>query len=167
MTAKDEWQTPPDLFKKLDDEFHFTVDVAASEKNSKCNRFIDKYLDALTREYGWAIYEVTKDFMASRINSVCWMNPPYSKPNLYNFCKKAYEESQKGCVVVGLLPCDCSTKWWSEFVMKADEIRFLSRRVRFINPDTGKPGGSPTFGSVIVVWRDKPKYAPKVSMWSW
>ena len=95
------------------------------------------------------------------------MNPPYSRGNIDKFCKKAYEESQKGCTVVGLLPGDCSTKWFHNYVMKAHEIRFLSRRVRFINPETGKQAGSPTFGSIVVVWKPGNVEAPKVSSYSW
>lgn len=161
MTVKDEWQTPLELFKKLDEEFHFDLDVACKKGNCLCfcgntkenrNSLLNQWV---------AQYHIDYVFWP-----VCFMNPPYSKSNLYNFCRKAYEESQRGCVVVGLLPCDCSTKWWSEFVMKADEIRFLSRRVRFIDPETGKLGGSPTFGSVIVVWKQG-DHTPKVSSWSW
>lgn len=159
---RDEWQTPQDLFDKLNKEFDFILDAACDSNNCKCFAGFQKDigLDALI--------ECWTDYTKSSI----WMNPPYSKPNLYDFCKKAYEESQKGCVVVGLLPLDCSTKWFKEFVMKADEIRFLSKRVKFINPETRKPGGSPAFSSIIVIWKlcnsfEEMLIKPTISMYEW
>jgi hypothetical protein len=35
VTLKDDWGTPPALFKQLDDEFHFELDAAANEQNKK------------------------------------------------------------------------------------------------------------------------------------
>lgn len=35
---KDEARTPPEIFRKLDDEFHFDLDVAANGNNSLCGR---------------------------------------------------------------------------------------------------------------------------------
>ena len=151
--AKDDWQTPKELFDKLNDEFHFGTDVACNDQNRLCSFHYNNSLipDWFVCPYG-----------------PFWMNPPYSKPNLDLFTKKAYEESQKGCTVVGLLPCDCSTGWFKKYVMKAHEIRFLSRRVQFIDPDTGKRGkNGPTFGSIIVVWKPGHVDAPEVSSYEW
>jgi hypothetical protein len=33
------WETPPRLFAKLDEEFHFTLDACALPENAKCKRF--------------------------------------------------------------------------------------------------------------------------------
>jgi len=39
ITAKHiDYETPMSIFKVLDNEFHFTLDVAASAKNAKCER---------------------------------------------------------------------------------------------------------------------------------
>lgn len=35
-SASDEWETPQALFDELNKEFHFTLDVCATEKNRKC-----------------------------------------------------------------------------------------------------------------------------------
>lgn len=162
--AKDDWETPQDLFDKLNDEFGFSLDVAATEENSKCEMYSNKFTNALTHD--WFFYDERDDYYFG-INSA-WMNPPYSRGNIEKFCQKAYEESQKGCVVVGLLPGDSSTKWFHKYVMKAHEIRFCTKRVQFIDPDTGKHGkNGPTFGSIIVVWKPGDIDAPKVSSFSW
>lgn len=150
--ANDEWQTPQDLFNKLNKEFGFTTDVACKPENCLCSEGI--YEDSTDQNW----YEYINAF---------WMNPPYSRGNIDKFCKKAYEESQKGCIVVGLIKLDTSTKWFHEYVMKAHEIRFCKRRVRFIDPDTGKEGGSPPFASVIVVWKPGEVDSPKVSAFDW
>lgn len=33
------WETPKDLFDKLDTEFHFDIDVCALPSNAKCTTF--------------------------------------------------------------------------------------------------------------------------------
>jgi general stress protein YciG len=35
-SATDEWATPQDFFDALNEEFHFSVDLAASPENAKC-----------------------------------------------------------------------------------------------------------------------------------
>ncbi len=34
-SQSEEWSTPDDFFKKLDDEFHFTLDPCATDANHK------------------------------------------------------------------------------------------------------------------------------------
>ena len=35
-SKEEKWATPQDFFDKLNDEFHFTLDAAASPDNAKC-----------------------------------------------------------------------------------------------------------------------------------
>lgn len=155
--VKDNWQTPRDLFNKLNNEFVFDLDVAATSENKLCTTYC---IDGLTADWS----ELQSYFT---YYPICWMNPPYSRGNIDKFVKKAYEESQKGCTVVGLLPLR-SASWFHKYVMKAYEIRFLTRRVKFIDPETGKQTkGSPNFDSIIVVWKTGTVDAPKVSSYMW
>lgn len=62
-SSTDEWATPLRLFRKLDDEFHFSIDVCADETNRKCDRYYSKEEDGLKQQW----------------NGVCWMNPPYGR----------------------------------------------------------------------------------------
>ncbi len=39
MSNRMDWETPADLFSKLDDEFHFTLDAASNETNHKCQKY--------------------------------------------------------------------------------------------------------------------------------
>ena len=105
ISGSDDWRTPEDLYKKLDDEFHFNDDPCPIGGSG-----------GLTRAWG------TRTFF----------NPPYSNPTPW--VKKACEESLKGKVIVGLLRGDTSTKWFHSWVLgKAKEIRFIKGRLRFNN----------------------------------
>jgi len=62
--------------------------------------------------------------------------------------KKRYEESLKGKTVVFLIPSRTDTKFFHDFAMKADDIRFIKGRLKFDNYKTNAP-----FPSMIVVFR--------------
>lgn len=77
--------------------------------------------------------------------SALWMNPPYSKPEPW--CKKAYEESRKGLIVVGCLPDDRSVGWYQDWIEdKAPLVYVPDRRISF-DGQNGNPKGS-----VFPVW---------------
>mgnify|MGYP001819294722 CR=1 FL=1 len=142
MSEKMDWETPQDLFDELDREFRFEVDVCATEENSKCAAFIDEASDGL--DAIWHQIEVM-----GQIPGVFWMNPPYGR-EIGKWMKKAYEESQKGCTVVCLVPSRTDTKWWHDYAMKADEIRYIKGRLKF-----GGAKNSAPFPSAIVIFRKK------------
>ena len=109
-----DWATPQDLYDKLDAEFHFTLDVCASDWNAKCKRFFTEKDDGLKQDWG---------------KEICWMNPPYGKV-LNDWMEKAYKESQNGATVACLVPSATDTAWWHDYAMKG-EIRYLRGRPRF------------------------------------
>jgi phage N-6-adenine-methyltransferase len=127
----EEWETPRYVFESLDAEFHFQVDVCATSENAKCKVYFDKQVDGLERE--WSPFR-------------CWMNPPYGK-NISKWMKKAYEESQRGALVVCLVPCRTDTRWWHDWAMKAAEIRLVSGRISF-----GDKKQSAPFPSCVVIY---------------
>lgn len=47
-----EWSTPQDVFDKLNEEFHFTLDAAATPENAKCERYYTKAEDGLKMPWG-------------------------------------------------------------------------------------------------------------------
>ena len=60
----DLWETPQELFDRLDARFHFEVDVCATAENAKCKRYYTREVDGLAQkwegvcwcdEYGGAI----------------------------------------------------------------------------------------------------------------
>ena len=50
-SATDQWATPQDFFDRLNEEFHFTLDVAADETNHKCDEYYDKLTDGLVQPW--------------------------------------------------------------------------------------------------------------------
>lgn len=133
-SEKQDWETPWPLFNKLDEEFHFTLDVCADEANTKVWAFFTEADDALQQD--WAVND-----------NVCWMNPPYGR-GIGKWVQKAYESAEAGATVVCLLAARTDTSWWHKYVMKADEVRFIKGRVKF----EGAPAAAP-FPSAIVVFR--------------
>lgn len=126
-----EWETPQELFDKLDDEFWFDIDVCATKENTKCGFYFTKQLDGLSQP--WV--------------GTCWMNPPYGR-EIGKWVKKAYESAMNnGATVVCLLPARTDTSWWHDFVMRG-EIRFLRGRLKF-----GGCKNSAPFPSAIVIFR--------------
>lgn len=133
----DEWETPQDLYDALNLEFKFSLDAAATQENRKCLHYIPRESDALTAP--WFDIVGTKPI---------WLNPPYSK--IGQFMEKAYREAEKGCTVVCLIPSRTDTRWWHDYVMKAQEIRLIKGRLKF-----GGSTNSAPFPSAIVIFRGK------------
>ena len=51
-----EWSTPDDLFERLNDEFHFTLDVCATDGMQKCDRYFNPQIDGLKQVWGGEKY---------------------------------------------------------------------------------------------------------------
>jgi len=145
--SKDEARTPQSLFKKLNERFHFDLDVFCTRENclSRNGYGYTKEDNALNAE--WTRFMMGNGEEASTF----YGNPPYSHPE--PFIIKAYEESQKGATVVLLLSSDTSTKAFHKYVMKATEIIFIEGRATFNNPDGTPMRNSPKFGSMVVVFK--------------
>lgn len=130
----EEWETPQDLFDRLNATYNFDLDVCASAENAKCKKFITKETDSLSQN--WA--ELAKGW--------CWMNPPYGK-KIGLFTGKALEESKRGAKIVALLPARTDTKWFHYHIYEIAEIEFLRGRLRF-----GQSKNSAPFPSMLVIW---------------
>ena len=48
----DDWGTPKDFYKLLNDEFNFTLDPCASDSNHKCNKYFTKEDNGLLKTWG-------------------------------------------------------------------------------------------------------------------
>ncbi len=138
----DDRGTPREFFDEIDAEFHFTVDVAASELNAKCARF----------------YTMTEDGLAQNWDGErVWCNPPFSQ--VEGWVRKAW--ITKGLVVM-LLPANRTEQaWWQDLVEpfrdKGDgdlDVRFLRGRLKFAMPgDEGAAANNrPPFGCCVLVF---------------
>ena len=124
----DEWDTPDDFFKKLNEKYKFTLDPCANNKNKKAKLFYTKEEDGLTKD--WEGHSV-------------FMNPPYS--NIKNWIKKAFEEGSKdNTIVVCLIPSRTDTAYWHDYCFKSKEINFIRGRLKFSNSKYGAPFPSAT-----------------------
>lgn len=125
--SDDNWKTPIWFFEQLNREFDFDDDPCP---------LYGEYLNSLKRDWGQRVF----------------MNPPYS--NSRAWVKKAYEESQKGKLVVGLLRGDTSTAWFHDWVWGKAEIRFVRGRLKFGNKNYPAP-----FPSIVAIWDGRGKAA--------
>lgn len=195
------WRTPTSLFAKLDQEFHFLLDAAASKENKFCgNYFGPDHFDPKQRnalQVDWAAYVENSWQVQNVLTKVgVFVNPPYSKElsgaytsgkikvggveqehpkdlalaagfRVGSWCKKAWEESQKGLTVVGVIPYSPQTDWWRKWVEgmepeggllanfhAAREVRKIPHRVSFLRPD-GTEEGNAGGNTAIVVWKGR------------
>jgi len=119
-----EWATPKALYKQLATEFGpFDLDP--------CPFGYDDWVSGLALEWTGRVF----------------VNPPYGR-RIGQWIRKAYESSLAGALVVCLIPARTDTAWWHDYVMKANEIRFLRGRLHF---NDGK--GSAPFPSAVVVFQ--------------
>lgn len=130
--ATDNWATPQWLFDSLDEEFHFDLDVCASEENAKCKTFYTKEQDGLLMPW----------------NGTVWCNPPYGRV-IEKWVRKAHDYAKSGGTAVMLIPARTDTKWFHDYVYGQMEIRFLRGRVKF----GGRKSGAP-FPSMVIVFRE-------------
>ena len=127
-----EWATPREFFRKLDSQFNFTLDPCAKSHNALCSKYFTPDDDGLIQD--WSGNKV-------------FVNPPYGR-GIGQWVKKSYEEGCKeGTTVVMLIPARTDTKYWHDYVMKADEIRLIKGRLKF-----GGGKNSAPFPSAVVVF---------------
>lgn len=127
----DLWATPQAFFDKLNEEFHFNLDVCATNENAKCLTYYTKSDDGLSKTW----------------RGVCWCNPPYGR-EIGKWVRKAYISAKEGATVVMLVPARTDTAWFHDYIYHKAEIRFVRGRLKF-----GDSKNSAPFPSMVVVFR--------------
>ena len=122
-SIKETWKTPKVFYEKLDEEFNFDFDPCPS----------DPQFDGLSIEWGNSNF----------------VNPPYGNV-IGKWLEKAVDEQSKGKTSVFLIPSRTDTRWWHNYVMNADEIRFIKGRLRFEGATDNAP-----FPSAVVIFKGK------------
>ena len=133
-----EWSTPQDFFDKLNWRFGpFDLDPCATPHNTKCANFYTEMENGL--EKNWHGHTV-------------FVNPPYGR-GIDKWIKKGYEEAQASDTkVVMLIPARTDTKYWHQYVMKAEMVFFVKGRLKF-----GDSSNSAPFPSAVVVFTKQPE----------
>ncbi len=126
-SKKQDWNTPKYLFDKINEEFHFDCDLAASHENALCPNFYTKQNNGLLKQW----------------SGTCWLNPPYNTKEckVIDWVKKAYNDTlnNENLTVVMLLPARTNNKFWHDYIMRAAEIKFIRGRVKFNGAKHGLP----------------------------
>jgi len=140
----DDRALPLEDFAPLNDRFRFTIDVAASEQNKKCERYFDEQANGL--EQSWAGERV-------------YANPPFSR--VRPWIDKAWSERDSEIIVM-LLPANRTEQtWWMQGIEPYRDrngsvltTEFLSGRIRFLKPGQSHigPNERPPFGCVLCIW---------------
>ena len=114
----DEWGTPQKLFDKLDKQFNFVLDAAASYENHKVSFYYTKESNSLDKEWtldGWI-----------------WCNPPYSRNLIIKFADKFLIEAKKGARIVALVRLDPGANWFKTLMNSGyTDVYFLDKRLKF------------------------------------
>lgn len=140
MSKKSDWETPQDLFNRLNDEFHFTLDAAASDLNHKLPHYYTEKEDGLAQDWG-----------GGRV----FCNPPYGSRETGLWTEKCWREAQKpDTLVVLLIPARTDRKSFHDFIYNKPNvtIRFLKGRLQF--EDNGKKMGTAPFPSMICIFNE-------------
>lgn len=128
-----EWETPQSFYDAWDQVYRFTLDTAASPENAKAPKFYTKEDDGLSQVWSGNV----------------WCNPPYGR-QIGKWVEKAYRSTRTGAaLVVMLIPAKTETRWWHDYVIKADSIYFVKGRIQF-----GDSGVNAPFPSCVVVFRN-------------
>lgn len=131
-SQRDDWETPQDLFDKLNAEFNFTLDPCASNDNAKCQKYFTQEQDGLKQNWQ---------------GETVFCNPPYGR-EIKKWVSKAYKESLKpDTLVVMLLPSRTDTSWFHDYILPYGKINFIKGRLKF-----GSSKNSAPFPSMIVVF---------------
>jgi len=130
-SKKHDHETPKDLFKQLNKEFHFTHDVAATEENSLCANFLTEVQNALVVDWGYSN----------------WCNPPYGR-GIIEWVKQAnFQFCTFKSTTVMLLPSRTDTKWFHLAMEACTEVRFIKGRLKFGGLKDAAP-----FPSLLLIW---------------
>ena len=121
-SARQDYETPDELFSPLMEKYKFTLDVAVSSENTKCDRFFTESDNGLKQPW----------------HGVCWLNPPYGRP-IRPWLEKAVSEMQRGVTTVTLIPARTNTNWFHDLCLKHGSVTFVRGRPRFSGLKHGLP----------------------------
>lgn len=131
-TGKDDWETPHDFFKELNEEFNFTLDPCCTNETAKCIKHYTPKENGLIQDWN---------------GEVVYCNPPYSRKHQRKWIEKCYNESKHATIVM-LLPARTDTIAFHKYIYGKAEIRFIKGRLKFVGANSSAP-----FPSMIVIFR--------------
>lgn len=132
-------RVPVEFFNRLNDYFHFTVDVAAEDYNAVLPRYYTPEIDGLAQ-----------DWSGERV----WCNPPYD--DLTPWLEKAEQEVKAELIVMMLPAHRTDEEWWHKHIEAHRDqggrlsTRFLAGRMRPAGPSGRLKADLPP--NVLAIW---------------
>jgi len=130
-SKSNEWETPQEFFDRLNLEFNFTLDAAATDENAKCAKYFTLNENGLAQSWQ---------------GETVFLNPPYGRA-VGEWIAKAHAEAERGATVVCLIPARTDTRYFHDHCFKG-EVRFVRGRLKFGNSKNSAP-----FPSAVVIFR--------------
>lgn len=182
-SASQRWRTPAAIYQPLAEEFGGFLFDAAAERASSIVAPVDgvplpyfgpdhpvPYMrDMLTADWARALGEqmlarrrTSPGYGLGNAQPAVWLNPVYGTGVSRMLARASSRARGIGISVVCLVNAKTDTVWWrDEVVRTADEIRFYTGRICFLDGDTGLPAVNEetgqelgqTIGSAVVVYR--------------
>jgi hypothetical protein len=131
--STDEWYTP-----------RWIIDLLGPFDTDPCSPVVPPY------EIAPISYNEEQNGLTHDWQGVVWMNPPYSRKPLRQFCEKM---ARHGNGLALLVNRQDNLLWQEVIFPSARSMLFMRHRVKFLRPDGTT--GSPFFGSCLVAWGDE------------
>ena len=153
---RQEWRTPVELWTKLNAEFCFDIDVAASAHNALCPAFLVRADNALQCEW----------FQTCR-SAFC--NPGFSKGEEWIRWAHRQTELVPGTVAVVIGLASIGSEWFKFAAQNAAEIRLLNPRVQFApaRPDIIKKSSNPNETAAYIFRGRRPSGPAHITLQPW
>ena len=147
----DDFVTPDWLFQRLHKRYDFTLDAAATKQNTKCRIYITAETDALKQD--WRKWSK---------GGAVFCNPSFLIAK--DFVTKAWQEAQKGIVVVMIVPLYQSQDWFKDYVLTYGEVRFIGKKATYQGGGSREgvaagmgTGGANSMETLVIVFRKDQK----------
>lgn len=128
-SKSDEWTTPQSFFDEWSARLGgFTIDLACTNDNKKCERGLTDSLAA--------------DWRSEIGGGIAWCNPPYS-----SVAKWVEKADLCGKRVAMLIPARTCTKWFHAHILGRHEVIFIKGRLKFGDAKWAAP-----FPSMLVLF---------------
>ena len=142
-SGNNEWYTPTKFIEAARDVLgSIDLDPASSHKANETVR---------AKRY----YTISDNGLAKEWHGKVWMNPPYGRGFITDFCSKMHKEVQEKRVTEAIVLVNnaTETKWFRELSSISQAICFPEKRIRFLD-EQGNVANAPIQGQAFIYFGD-------------